>query len=314
MDLLGRIADNDGLFLRREAMDAGLDDRALGRLGAAGVVHRIRHGVYLDAARWLSLDERGQHRLMVRAELKVNRAPAVVSHVSAVLEHVPAYWGLDLTKVHLTRHASRVVGRAAGVVQHRGKLRDGDTVAGVGVTLTSPARSLLELTTVTSPEAALVTANAILHAGLCDADDVWARYRAGIDRWPHTLSTNLVLRLMDHRIESVGESRTSYLMWRAGLPVPVPQFEVRDHRGAIVARLDFALPEHKVWIEFDGKEKYLQHLREGEKPGDAVFREKKREDLVRRLTGWRCIRITWADLEHPVRTAAMLWGELRVVA
>jgi hypothetical protein len=34
-----------------------------------------------------------------------------------------------------------------------------------------------------------------------------------------------------------------------------------------------------------------------------VLREKRREELICELTGWRCIRIVWADLYAPVKTA-----------
>ncbi|UMG91172.1 hypothetical protein [Nocardioides sp. TF02-7] len=54
-----------------------------------------------------------------------------------------------------------------------------------------------------------------------------------------------------------------------------------------------------MFLEFDGREKYLKHRRPGESIEDAVLREKRREDLICQLTGWRCIRITWADLERP---------------
>jgi hypothetical protein len=67
---------------------------------------------------------------------------------------------------------------------------------------------------------------------------------------------------------------------------------------------DFAWPEHRLLGEFDGRVKYGRLLRPGEEPGDAVFREKRREDLLRRVTGWSMIRITWEDLYHPARTAA----------
>jgi len=33
----------------------------------------------------------------------------------------------------------------------------------------------------------------------------------------------------------------------------------------------------------------------------------------RRLTGWRCIRITWADLARPRLTGALILGELKGV-
>jgi hypothetical protein len=68
--------------------------------------------------------------------------------------------------------------------------------------------------------------------------------------------------------------------------------------------LAIAWPELKVFLEFDGKEKYLKFRREGESVVDAVLREKKREERICRLTGWRCIRITWADLYRPAETIA----------
>ena len=86
---------------------------------------------------------------------------------------------------------------------------------------------------------------------------------------------------------------------------------VTDHRTGEILRLDFAWPEHDVWLEFDGKEKYVKYLREGETATDAVLREKRREDRIRELTGWRCIRITWADLFFPDRLAARIRDMLR---
>ena len=74
----------------------------------------------------------------------------------------------------------------------------------------------------------------------------------------------------------MGESRTHYFMWTRHFPRPVPQFEVYDD-GVLLALLDFALPEQKVWIEFDGRVKYQVYLREGEDATMAVLREKKRE-------------------------------------
>ncbi len=67
----------------------------------------------------------------------------------------------------------------------------------------------------------------------------------------------------------------------------------------------------KVWLEFDGREKYVKYLKEGESVVDAVLREKARESMIAELTGWRCIRITWADLQHPERTAARIIAFLR---
>jgi hypothetical protein len=70
--------------------------------------------------------------------------------------------------------------------------------------------------------------------------------------------------------------------------------------------VDFAWPRFGVFLEFDGRVKYEKLLRPGQSASDVVIAEKRREELICRLTGWRCIRIVWSDLEHPARTAAMI--------
>ena len=100
----------------------------------------------------------------------------------------------------------------------------------------------------------------------------------------------------------MGESRTYYFLWRNHFPAPEPQFEVYDG-PLLFAYLDFAFPDLGFWIEFDGKEKYLKFRRHGETVVDAVIREKQRESRIAELTGWRCVRITWADLADPARLA-----------
>ena len=79
-------------------------------------------------------------------------------------------------------------------------------------------------------------------------------------------------------------------------------------------RLDFAWPELRVWVEIDGMSKYERWLRPGESVADAVLREKRREDRIREVTGWVCVRITWADLENPARLERRLRRALRLLA
>ena len=100
------------------------------------------------------------------------------------------------------------------------------------------------------------------------------------------------------------------MFWRGGLPKAEPQYKVYDEWGQLFARADFAWPEYRVFLEFDGKAKYERYRREGESPLDAILREKKREEHICRLTGWRCIRIVWADLHRPDSTIAYIRGVL----
>ena len=48
--------------------------------------------------------------------------------------------------------------------------------------------------------------------------------------------------------------------------------------------------------------KYRRFLRSGEDPSDVVFREKRREDLLREATGWPMIRYIYSDLSRPMQT------------
>jgi len=164
----------------------------------------------------------------------------------------------------------------------------------------NPVRAALEYTTLANVEHSLVEVDDLLHRKLVDLAALRARY-AEMARWPGTLITDLVLRLADGRSESVGETRARYLVWSQGLPPPEVNYPIFDESGREVARVDLAWPAYGLFLEFDGKVKYERLLREGDSASDVVFREKQREDMICRLTGWRCIRIVWADLyKHEV--------------
>jgi len=298
------------VFLTREAKKAGLNDRAIAGLVRTGQWHRLRRGAFVDGAVWRDADESRRHALLARAVLRQADVPLVLSHVSALPEYALPMWGLRRDEVHVTRRDARSGRAERGIRQHRGRLL-ADDVREVGdVEVTAPARTALDITTIASTEVALVLVNALLHARLSTLADLWARYDT-MQMHPHTLRTQLVLRLADPRVESVGETRTVYVCWRHGIPAPVPQWEVLDEHGRVIARLDLAWPELGCWLEFDGRSKYLRSARPGETVADVVLREKRREDRVRELTGWRCLRITWADLADPASLAARITAFLR---
>lgn len=309
IDVLPR-PTRDQIILRRDALADGCTDRELARLVRAGELHKLRHGAYTSGELWRSLGERERHQLLARAVLMQGRSAAVLSHVSAAMEYGVPTWGLDLRQVHVTRLDAKAGRNEAGVRQHQGVLLEEDVDRRHGVETTSATRTALDLTTMLEPEPALVAVNHLLHEVLTTAAALSARY-ASMGHHPHTLRTQLVLALADPRIESVGESRFFFGCWRGHVPRPAPQYVVLDELGRIYARLDFAWPHLGKWAEFDGRQKYLSHRRPGESIEDAVLREKRREDRVRELTGWRCIRITWADLSDWEQLAARLLAFLR---
>jgi hypothetical protein len=291
--------------LRRTLVDQGYDDRAIARLVRDGVLAKVRRGAYTDARAWGCLDELGRHGLRARAVLQQAKTQLVLSHVSGLGEFDAPAWGVDLADVHVTRADGRLGRHEAGVHQHCGALLPGDIVRRHGVEVVSATRLALEITTVAGTEASLSIVNHLLHHGETTPELLGSRYRS-MEHWPKTLHTDVVLRLADGRIETVGESRTYHLCYRHGLPMPVPQYPILDGSGRVVARVDFAWPRFGVFLEFDGRVKYEKLLRPGQSASDVVIAEKRREELICRLTGWRCIRIVWSDLEHPARTAAMI--------
>ncbi|MCB0909300.1 MAG: type IV toxin-antitoxin system AbiEi family antitoxin domain-containing protein [Nocardioidaceae bacterium] len=299
------IEEFDSVTLRREALDQGYDDRAIRRLVRAGVWRKVRHGAYAITEVWDAVSPQDRHRLLARAVLRTAHGSSVLSHVSAAVEWGAPTWGIDLGWVHLTRGDGQTSRRESGVVRHSGVLSAGDVLVREGVALTSGCRAALEVTTVAAVEPALVVVNGLLHAGATTRAEL-EKAMPLFEHWPNSLTARVVLGLSDSRISSAGESRLYHLCWKAGLPLPVPQVLVEGLEDRFTAFVDFAWPELGVFMEFDGREKYERYRREGETLEQFLLREKRREELICQLTGWICIRITWVDLGHPVRTAARI--------
>lgn len=299
------------VWLRRELLGAGQSDRSLRQLVREGILTRVRRGAYTESRTYGAADGAGRHALLARAVAGQAQTEVVLSHISALPFHGSPVWGMPLDTVHVTRPDGRAGRSEAGVRQHQGRIVEDDVVLRHGLAVTSATRTALEITTCLGVEPSLVVVNDLLHRELTTMENLRRRY-APMAHDPHTLRTDLVLRLANPRIESIGESRTFWMLYRHGVPAPTPQYVVVDPAGHVVARLDFAWPELGVWLEFDGRVKYTEHLRPGESVVDAVLREKARESRIAELTGWRCVRITWADLQNPLVTVARIVAVLGI--
>jgi hypothetical protein len=299
--------------LRRELVASGYSDKAIARLVAEGVLARPRYGAYVDGAVWRACDEVQRHGLVARSVLRRAGAGLALSHITAAGEWNVEMWDLRLDDVHTVRtDAKPGRRREAGVVQHVGALRPGDVVTMNGVDVASAARTAADCMTEYGVERGLTIVNSLLRRGHLELADL-EECCAFMDRWPGTLNHRVVLGLATSLTESIGEDRSVFLFWWQGLPRPVLQYEVRDDHGRVIARVDFAWPELGVFVEFDGKVKYSS-IASDKDAVDVVLREKRREERICELTGWRCIRITWADLYHPERTADRIRSAFRVPA
>ncbi len=290
-----------GLLLRRDAIAYGYDDKYLRRMVKGGQLRRIRQGAYAGAEVWRNLDDRGRHLLLSEAVVAQYDDDIALSHGSAVLKLGGPDYGLDLSSVHIT-HFEGGGRRGAKVVHHEGRVGVLDITRRDGHWLTSPARTVLDVAMSYGLEIGVVVADDFIHRKLTTSAELWQLYEAVKD-WPGALILRLVIDLATGKSESVGESLGWLLCRNQRLPRPEQQFEIPHPDGRLAGRTDWAWPEYGVLGEFDGEAKYHRYRRPGETIEQAVMREKRREDLLRELTGWRFIRLIWADLFRPEFTA-----------
>jgi hypothetical protein len=313
MDPLRYLAETVGFFTRAQAREAGHDDRAI----AASVHHqvwlRFRHGYYTFHDLWAGLDDVGRHRVLCAAVLDSMGPTVALSHVSALVAHGVPIWGLPLDKVHVTRLDGGAGRIEAGVVHHVGRWLQDDIVDLNGRLVMVPDRAAIEAASRADNEVALCVFDAALYRKLFDYDQLARRFEV-MQHWPFVRHLHVSVRIADGRAATIGESRGRWLFRSTGIPAPVLQYEVYDADGVLIGTCDYGWPEHRALGEFDGKIKYGRLLKPGQEPGEVVFAEKEREDLLREVTGYRMIRLTWQDYFRPALTARRVRRTLRIAS
>jgi hypothetical protein len=308
MEPLRILAETNGFFTRAEAHRAGHDDNAIRRAVRSRLWTRIRQGAYTFRDLWTEMDAVHRHLAAAHAVVRRLGDAVALSHTSAALEHGLLVWDVDLDRVHVTRLDGGAGRTEAGIVHHEGVCVEVDLVRSKdGHLLTNPARAALETASIATSEAAVVILDSGLGLELFSAEEMFETFEP-MQHWPGALHLEFAARFADGRAESVGESRTRYLCYAHGLPAPDLQFHVYDERGSLVGVTDMVWRQQRLLGEFDGKVKYGRLLHPGEEPGDAVFREKRREDRLRELTGFSMVRVTWGDFYRPAETAARIRG------
>ena len=279
---LGQIIHaNHGIFSRAEALDCGETDYSLGEARRAGIVVRLRRGMYAPAEVYAASDDRGKHVLHARAAMAAQHGDVALTGASAAALHGFDLYQQDLSMVHIVR-LDQGSSRRHALTNHHIVLRDleNDLVQRDGIVTVGPARAVWEVACRSSLEAGVVTADSALRAqptlsvALTALQERFAYY-------PGSRQGRTAIKLGDARSESPGESVTRVQFFRYGVPMPELQCRVVDDRGRLIGVADFGWEEYRHLGEFDGKVKYQKLLRPGESPSDCVFREKRREDQMR---------------------------------
>ncbi len=249
---------------------------------------RLRHDVYADAALPVT------HRLLVSAVgLTVPNGGGFTGRSAAVLWGVPDVAGPE-DDVEVVLPAGRRWHAGPGV-RVRTLLAGQELVSCGRWTCLSRADTAVDLARSADGDEAVVLLDRLVRARLAPLADV----RAAAARLPAcrgSARAQLAARLADGLAESPQETRLRLLLHRAGVP-PVAQFRVVDRDG-FVARVDFAYPELRVAIEYDG----LWH---GER---RTFLDDRRR--LNRLTaaGWVVLHVTLDDLRRPEQLLARVDG------
>jgi hypothetical protein len=178
------------------------------------------------------------------------------------------------------------------VVRHQ-RLSAGDVTSFGGLPVTSPARTAFDLGRQSDRREAITAMDAILHRRLIKKERL-AAYADRRSGWPGVGLFTARLDETEPLTESPMETLLRLLITDAGLPRPVAQLDVTSRAGYWLARVDFAYPELRIAIEYEG-----DHHRDRDTFRDDIARKRRLEQ-----DGWLVLRFTADDvLRRPAETA-----------
>jgi hypothetical protein len=264
----------------------------------------LQRGMFVAFSRSVIVDSRRATTFRTRAaaallyggpDTALSGHSSLYLHGCTAAEHAP---------VHIITPYHRKVRSRDGVVVHSGAASESEVVVPDGMRSQRLEIALAEVLCRSSGRSEIACADQVL--GMV-AERERGRFRGLIEdairNRPDlrgTLRAGFVLGLASGLAESPPESWTLLAMVEAGLPLPTQQFPIHDLAGKEIYRLDFAWPEFRVAVEYDGYEAH-----EGRRGRD------KARDLDLKRRGWTVIRADSADLKDPRRLTDTVRAALR---
>jgi hypothetical protein len=253
-------------YLTRHRFDAAVN---------TGVLERMWQGIYCrgepdDALRLRGLD------------LSCGTPVPVCLGTAAAMYGFDTEQPADLHVLNPPGHQLRPVD---GLVVHR---RDGAPLTMVdGRPATAPDWTAVEVARSVRRPRALATLDAALRSGTSSRAELWRAAVAQAGR-RGIVAVRELIPLADGLAESPMESEARLAMIDGGLPTPRLQFEVVDGNGEL-RRLDFAWPEQRVAVEYDGLDFHSGP--------DAMRRDRTRTAALLDV-GWVVIAIVFEDVRY----------------
>jgi very-short-patch-repair endonuclease len=288
-------ARQHGVVSRTQAAQAGLSRSAISRRLAAGKWTQALPGVYSISGVPPSPRQR-----LIAACLWAGDA-AVASHRAAA-----SLWeieGFASAPAELS-----IPGRRSqppkGVICHQvASLPPGDVTRRHGIPVTTPARTLLDLGAVAGKRRVEGAMHQVLRRGLASVEklermvgEAGGKGRRGVGVLRGILEAGVP---PGAEIKACGpgyvppESELEALVFNmlrgSGLPMPVPQFRVRDEHGEVILRADFAFVDDWLLMPIDG---YSVHS-----DREAWYEDRRKRNAVVVL-GWGIFSITYDDLRN----------------
>ena len=270
---------------RAQARRAGMSDKV--------VRTRVERGLWVPA-------QRGVFRIAGAPVTWHQRLLAVTLATKGVASHRSAarLWRLDLAetkRVSVTVDTSGYRSLPGAILHHTRALRPVDRAVRDGLPCTSVGRTLVDLAGDLGFDDLEACVDSALRDNLATV--------AYLERWLPAQGrdgTAVLGELVDDRrthkpFGSRREATVSRLLVAAGLSRPVPQHELRDDRGRVVARFDLAWPAWRVAVEFAS---YRHHF------GRQAWRHDAARANRAAAHGWRILTATERDVDDGCRGLA----------
>lgn len=298
-----------------ELARGGLAHSDIARLVGSGDLRRVRTGVYVHATSdpgpggSKSGEPAYERRRRIFVERTVAAARAVepgtvFSHASALALYGLPLHGVLLDRPTATRHREGGGSRRSSALIVANLPIDGVVQMLDGIPVTSPARTIIDVTRTSGLESGVCAADQAIRRGLCTRSDLQnqadaARGRTGVAR----------ARALPERTsglaESVLETLIRLILVLAGLPEPELQVRLAVRSGKRF-RVDFYWRQWRLIGEADGFGKYGTDPEEIRKNWVA---ERHRQAQLEEA-GYVVIRWTWADLRDPGRIVRRVREEM----
>ena len=303
-------------FTAAHVAPLGVTDAMIRWAEQSGTITRLTHGVFV-ATGSVPTDPPARH-LQLALALQLRNPSAIASHHTAALA-----WDLDLDDA-LTASAAAPAFIAPAGPGLRSKAHRGMTIAvrdlpthhrtehPSGLLVTTPARTAVDVASLSGLPEALITLDSAARLGLRskvgerrlrDAytnEKLIETSRAPLNdasAYAATLRTRRRLaeavRLADPRRESANESLSYGHFVLAGLPLPALQAHIRTPEGD--AFPDFLWTDAMVIGEADGAVKYTSR--------EDLVREKRRQEALEQM-GFRIVRWMYSEIRQ--RPAAVV--------